>query len=51
MNYEIVYLNEKIVSGIVARTSNSAENMEKVIGEAWQRFFQKGIYSSIPNKK
>ena len=51
MNYEIVYLNEKIVAGIVARTSNSAENMEKVIGEMWQRFFEKGIYSSIPNKK
>lgn len=33
MNYEIVYLNEKIVAGIVARTSNSAENMKKVIGD------------------
>ena len=51
MNYEIVYLNKKIVAGIVARTSNSSENMEKVIGGTWQRFFEKGIYSSIPNKK
>ena len=51
MNYEIVYLNEKIVAGIVARTSNSSENIEKVIGGTWQRFFEKGIYSSIPNKK
>lgn len=51
MNYEIVYLNEKVVAGIVARTSNSAENMKKVIGEAWQMFFETGAYSSIPNKK
>ena len=51
MNYEIVYLNEKIVAGIVTRTSNSTENMKKVIGEAWQMFFETGAYSSIPNKK
>jgi predicted transcriptional regulator YdeE len=51
MNYEVVYLKEKIVAGVVVRTSNSAPDMSKVIGEAWQRFFEAGIYSSIANKK
>ena len=50
MNYEIIYLEEKIVAGIVARTSNNASDMEKVISETWQKFFEGGIYLSIKNK-
>lgn len=51
MNYEIVYLKEKIVAGITITTNNSYPNMSKSIGEAWQRFFGDSIYQSILNKK
>lgn len=51
MNYEVVYLEEKIVAGVVTRTSNNAPDMGNVIGKAWQSFFQGGVYSVIPNKK
>lgn len=51
MNYEIIYLEEKIVAGIVARTSNNASDMEKITSETWQKFFGDGIYLSIINKK
>ncbi|AFS77843.1 putative AraC family transcriptional regulator [Gottschalkia acidurici 9a] len=51
MNYEVVYLKEKTVSGLKSQTSNSDPNMSKVIGELWQKYFEKGIYESIPNKK
>lgn len=51
MNYEVVYLEEKIVAGVLARTSNNAPDMGKVIGEAWQKFFQGGVYPVILNKK
>jgi predicted transcriptional regulator YdeE len=51
MEYQVVYLKEKKVAGIVVNTSNSAPDMVEVIGEAWKRFFQAGIYSSISNKK
>ncbi len=51
MNYEAVYLEEKIVAGIVTRTSNKAPDMGKVIGEAWQKFYEGGIYSVIADKK
>jgi predicted transcriptional regulator YdeE len=51
MNYEVVYLEEKIVAGVVTRTSNNAPDMGNVIGKAWQKFFQGGVYSVIPNKK
>jgi len=51
MNYEVVYLKEKIVAGITIRTSNNDPNMAKSIGEAWQSFFTGGIYQSILNKE
>jgi predicted transcriptional regulator YdeE len=51
MNYEIVYLEEKIVAGITIQTNNSDPNMSKAIGETWQKFFAGGIYQSIPNKQ
>lgn len=51
MKYEIVSLKEKIVAGTVIRTNNSDPNMSKSIGEAWKRFFEGGLYNSIPNKQ
>src|SRR5690242_15594063 len=51
MNYEVIYLKEKIVAGITIKTSNNAPDMGKTIGEAWQRFFKDGIYKSILNKE
>lgn len=51
MNYEIVYLKEKAVAGITIRTSNSDPCMSKIIGEAWQKFWENNIYESISNKE
>jgi len=51
MTYEIVYLKEKIVAGLIVRTSNGDANMTKVIGETWKSFFEEGIYQTIMNKK
>ena len=51
MNYEVVYLEEKVVAGIVTRTSNNAIDMTKVIGEGWKKFYGGGIYSAIVDKK
>ncbi|MNJ51082.1 GyrI-like domain-containing protein [Paenibacillus bouchesdurhonensis] len=50
MNYEIVYVEEKTVVGLRIRTSNSDPYMSRSIGELWQRFYQEGIYDSIPGK-
>ena len=50
MNYEIVNLEEKIVVGITARTSNDDENMGNIIGGLWKDFHGKGIYNLIENK-
>ncbi len=50
MNYEIVTLEEKLIAGISARTSNHDPNMGAVIGQLWNRFFCEGIYASIPQK-
>ena len=50
MNYEIVTLQEKLVSGIAARTNNDSPDMGRVFGGLWNRFYQVWIYESIPNK-
>ncbi len=50
MNYEIVTLPEKIAVGISARTNNQAPDMSTVIDGLWTRFFNEGVYPSIPNK-
>lgn len=50
MDYKIVELEKKIVAGVSARTKNSDENMTMIIGSLWQKFYQDGIYTSIPNK-
>jgi predicted transcriptional regulator YdeE len=51
MNYEVVYLKEKIVAGIKIRTNNNDPNMKSDIGKAWQGFFEEGTYQSILHKK
>ncbi|EHJ02215.1 transcription activator effector binding [Clostridium sp. DL-VIII] len=51
MDYEIVYLKEKIVTGIKIRTNNNDPTMKNDISNLWKRFLEDGIYQSIPNKK
>lgn len=50
MDYEVVKLHEKIAVGIGKRTSNSDPQMEEVVNGLWNRFYNEGIYESIPNK-
>ena len=50
MEYEIVTLKEKIAVGISARTNNLSPDMGAVIGALWNRFYNEGIYASIPEK-
>lgn len=50
MNYEIVTLKEKTVAGISARTNNTSPDAGAVIGGLWARFYNGGIYDSIPDK-
>lgn len=50
MEYEIVTLKEKIAVGISARTNNLSPDMGAVIGGLWNRFYNEGIYASIPEK-
>lgn len=50
MNYEIVNLEEKIVVGVSAITSNDDPNMGQVIGELWEKLYQEGINEIIKNK-
>ncbi len=50
MNYELITLEEKVVAGIEARTNNYSPDMGMVIGGLWNRFYQEGVYESIPNK-
>jgi predicted transcriptional regulator YdeE len=51
MNYEVVCIEEKVVAGIAIRTSNSDPDMPRTIGKLWQRFYENGVYQSIPDKK
>lgn len=41
MDYEIVTLEEKIIAGVTARTSNDAPDMGQVIGKLWESFMGK----------
>ena len=50
MNYEIVNLKEKKVAGLNIRTNNNDPNMNKSIGELWNKFFKEGIFTAIENK-
>ena len=50
MNYEIVTLEAKTIAGLTARTANTAPDMGAVIGGLWGQFFEKGLFSAIPDK-
>lgn len=50
MEYEIVTLKDKIAVGVSARTNNTSPDVGAVIGGLWNRFFNEGIYASIPDK-
>lgn len=50
MNYEVVNLEEKILVGVSAITSNDDPNMGKIIGGLWEKFYQGGINETIKNK-
>lgn len=50
MNYEIVNLEEKIVVGVSAVTSNDDLNMGQIIGGLWGKLYQGGISEVIKNK-
>ncbi len=50
MNYEIVYLEEKTVVGLMVKTTNE-NNKEMVdIGRLWEEFLQEGTYEAISSK-
>lgn len=51
MEYEIVTLEEKIAVGVSARTNNTSPDMGAVIGGLWNRFYNEGVYASIPKKE
>lgn len=50
MEYDIVTLEEKTAVGVSARTNNTSPDMGAVIGGLWNRFYNEGIYASIPKK-
>lgn len=50
MNYEVVTLQEKTLTGVWVRTDNEEPEMMKKIGGLWQRFFG-GDLEKIPNRK
>ncbi|MEN8077212.1 GyrI-like domain-containing protein [Clostridioides difficile] len=51
MKYEIVNLEEKIVVGVSAITSNDDPKMGQVIGGLWEKLYQGGVNELIKNKK
>lgn len=51
MQYEEVYLEEKTVVGMRARTRNSDSDMPLVIGKLWEDFLGDGVYASILDKE
>lgn len=50
MNYEEMKLEQKIIAGFTARTSNSDPKMQQVVGKLWQKLFGDGSYFRIPDK-
>lgn len=51
MDYEVVFLEERIVAGLKTSTRNSDPEMPAKIGSLWQSFFTDGVWRSIVNKK
>lgn len=50
MKYEIVELEERVVTGIKIKTTNKDGKSVQDIGITWQKLFADGIYEKIPNK-
>lgn len=50
MKYEIVKLEEKIVVGVCATTSNNSPDMGAVISGLWEKLYYGGVNGSIKNK-
>ena len=50
MKYEIVELEEKVITGIRIKTTNQDGKAMQDIGITWQKLFANGIYEKIPNK-
>ena len=50
MDYEVVFLEEKMVAGLRARTKNDAPDMGVIIGGMWQRLYGEGILQKIEGK-
>lgn len=49
MEYKVIELEEKLVSGIKVRTNNFSENVYEVIGGLWEKFYFE-TYNKIENK-
>ena len=50
MNYETVELEEKLVTALCARTSNSSPEMSGIIGGLWQKFYSPDCYAKITDR-
>lgn len=50
MEYEVVSLEQKIIVGVSATTSNKDPEMGKVIGGLWEKLYQGGVSATIKNK-
>lgn len=50
MKYEIVELEEKVVTGVKIKTTNQNGKAVQDIGLTWQKLFADGIYEKIQNK-
>lgn len=50
MKYEIVTLQEKIIVGVSANTSNNDPEMGRIIGGLWEKLYQGGVNALIKNK-
>ena len=50
MKYEIVELEEKVVTGVQIKTTNQDGKSIQDIGATWQKLFTEGIYERIENK-
>ncbi len=50
MEYEIVNLEQKIIVGVSAETSNNSPDMGTVIGGLWGKFYQGGVHEQIKNR-
>lgn len=50
MNYEVVFLEEKTVVGLMVTTTNEDDKAMMDIGVLWGEFLQKGAYDAISSK-